>query len=82
MCDTVLRNLEGEAKSHSPEVHMADAIDKELTNLLARAMEQPGVAETLAVLAEARAAGDVAQEALNSLQPQWIYQATSGTSAM
>lgn len=60
---------------------MTDTMDKELTDLLARAMEQPGVAETLAVLDEVRAANDAAQEALNSLQPHWVYHATNGTSS-
>lgn len=81
MCGTVPRNLEGEAKSHSPADHMTETMDKELADLLARAMEQPGVAEALAVFEEARAASDAAQEALNSLQPQWTYHATNTTSS-
>jgi len=60
--------------------HMTDTADKELAELLARAMEQPGVADALAIFGDVRAASDAAQERMQSLQPQWTYQATNTSS--
>lgn len=59
---------------------MTDKTSREFAKLLARAMEQPGVAETMAIYHEARLSSDAAQESMQLLQPRWSYQATNTSS--
>lgn len=53
---------------------------KELAEMVARAMEQPGVADLMAIYEAARQAGQAAQDGMQSLQPQWICQSTDTSS--
>lgn len=55
-----------------------DAAAKELAEMIARAMEQPGVAEIMAIYEVARQASDAAQESMP--RPQWVYQSTNTSS--
>lgn len=59
---------------------MNDTADKEVAELLARAMEQPGVADALEIFEQARDVSDAAQESMQSLQPHWSCQATDTSS--
>jgi hypothetical protein len=53
---------------------------KELNELLAKAMEQPGVADVMRVYESIRGPADSARETINSLRPQWVYQTTNTSS--
>ena len=53
---------------------------KELAEMVARAMEQPGVADVMAIYEAARQAGQAAHDGMQSLQPQWICQSTDTSS--
>ena len=80
MCDTVHEISGGTASVSSPDVDMGNGRDKEIEELLARAMEQPGVAEAMAVFNETQQATAAAQETYKSLQPRWCYQSTNTSS--
>lgn len=54
--------------------------DKDVNELLARAMQQPGVAEVMAIYEGSRDVTANAQKSMNSLQPQWVYQSTNTSS--
>lgn len=54
-----------------------DAADRELAEMLARAMQQPGVADVMAIFEASRRTSEAAQESMQSLQPQWLYQASN-----
>lgn len=54
--------------------------DQEVADILARAMEQPGVAEVMAIYGATREASEAAQETMQSLQPHWTYQASNSSS--
>lgn len=55
--------------------------DKQVNDLLARAMEQPGVADVMAIYRDAQQTTDAAQASMGPLQPQWVYQATNTSSS-
>jgi hypothetical protein len=69
--------------SHPGERAMAhmDAAEKELSDLLAQAMQQPGVADLMSIYEAARQTTDAAQGSMGSLQPQWLYQVTNSSSS-
>ena len=58
-----------------------EAAEKELGELLAQAMQQPGVADVMSIYETARQTTDAAQGSMGSLQPQWLYQVTNSSAS-
>ncbi len=75
-----LRSGEGRKRPrHTARMTEKDTL-RELNDLIARAMEQPGVTDVMRVYEEARAATEPAQQAMNLLRQQWVYQSTDTSS--
>jgi hypothetical protein len=58
-----------------------DAAKQELARMVEQAMQQPGVADVMAMFDATRQANEALQQSMHSLQPQWVYQSTNTSSS-
>ena len=56
-----------------------DSFDKQVNELLARAMQQPGVAEIIQLYENQRAAIDAHERAQNAVAPRWVVFSSSSS---